>query len=328
MAPRKIALLLALVLSCGIAWGQEPNLKLERTIPLPGVVGRIDHLTADLDSGRVLISALGNGSIEVVDLKRGQRVNEIRGLKEPQDILYLPQQRAFYVATGGDGMVRRYNGRTLSLTASIRLGTDADNLAYDHRTGNLVVGFGSGAIALLPLDLSSNKIEVRLPVHPERFEFTSDGSHLLVNLPDDRSVDLIDTAGLKIVAKWTHLGALGNFPMAVDPDSPRFFVACRAPAELLELNERNGSVMQRIPTVGVADDLFYDPERARIYVIGGGGYVDVVDAPKNGRLRSIEHVSTAPGARTGLFVPAWNELLVAAPHRGVEPARLLVYGLR
>jgi hypothetical protein len=34
---------------------------------------------------------------------------------------------------------------------------------------------------------------------------------------------------------------------------------------------------------------------------------------------------TAPGARTGLFVPALNRLFVAVPHRGLQSAKVLVY---
>lgn len=327
MTRRTLVLSFVLAIFCGLASGQKSTLRLERTIPLPGVEGRIDHLSADVTNHRVFISALGNGTVEVVDLNGGQRIGEIKGLKEPQGVLYVPQHESLYVATGGDGMVRRYNGKALAPAGSISLGDDADNLRFDRKTDKVVVGYGSGAIAFLPLDLSG-KAEVRLPVHPESFQFNSGGNQLLVNLPNDGSIALIDAPQLRVTSKWTHLGARANFPMAVELSSDRFFVACRRPAQLLELNQRSGSVTQRTNTVGDADDLFYDPARGRIYVIGGEGYVDVVEAPKNGKLHSIAHVSTSPGARTGLLVPAWDKLLVAAPHRGDEPARLLVYALR
>lgn len=326
MTRRKLVLSFVVAIFCGLAWGQKPTLRLERSISLPGVEGRIDHLSADVASHRVFISALGNGTVEVVDLNGGQRIGEVKGLKEPQGVLYVPQHESLYVATGGDGMVRRYNGKSLAPAGSVSLGDDADNLRFDAQRNKVVVGYGSGAIALLSLDLSG-KVEVRLPVHPESFQFTSGGAQLLVNLPNDGSIALVDVQRLRVASKWTDLGARANFPMAVDLSSDRFFVACRRPAQLLELNQRSGSVTQRMNTVGDADDLFYDPARGRIYVIGGEGYVDVVEAPKNGKLKSIAHVSTAPGARTGLFVPAWNRLLVAAPHRGNESARLLVYAL-
>lgn len=316
--------LLALVL--GVAWGQKPLPKFERAIPLPGVEGRIDHLAVDPGAGRVFISALGNGTVEVMDVDRGQRIGELKGLKEPQGVLYVPRRDLLYVATGGDGMVRAYNGRTLAPAGSISLGDDADNLRYDLQRNRIVVGYGGGAIASLSTDLS-DKVELRLSVHPESFQFSSDGSHLLVNLPDDRSIALIDVAPLRVASKWTHLGAQANFPMAVDHRGGRFFVACRRPAELLELNERDGSVSQHLKTVGDADDLFFDESRGKIYVVGGEGFVDVVDAPQIGKLKSIGHVPTRAGARTGLLAPAWSKLLVAAPRLGNLPARLLVYAL-
>lgn len=324
--PRRTLVLLFLAIFGSLAWGQKPALRLEQTIPLAGVEGRIDHLSADVGSRRVFISALGNGTVEAIDLNRGRRIGEIKGLREPQGVLYLPKRDSLYVATGGDGMVRLYNAKTLAPAGSISLGDDADNLRFGPEINKIAVGYGSGAIAFLSPDLSG-KVEVRLPVHPESFQFTSGGAQLLVNLPNDGSIALVDASQLRVVSKWTHLGAQANFPMAVDLRSDRFFAACRTPAQLLELNQHSGSVVQRMKTVGDADDLFYDQQRGRVYVIGGEGYVDVVEAPKNGKLHSIAHVSTAPGARTGLFVPAWNQLLVAAPRRGNEPARLLVYTL-
>lgn len=328
MLVRSVACCLISLIAGGLTLAQEPTLQLEESIPLPGVEGRIDHLSADVEGDRVFVAALGNGTVEVVDIGHGQRAGEIKGLKEPQGLFYFARNRTLYVATGGDGMVGAYNGGTLAPAGSIALGDDADNVRFDHQTSTVMVGYGEGAIAFLPLDLrGGEKAEVKLPAHPESFQVSSDGSHLIVNLPHDQSIAWIDLATLKVASKWTHLGAQANFPMAVDLGDKRVFVACRAPAELLELDEATGSVMQRIGTVGDADDLFYDDAAGRVYVIGGEGFVDVAGVAKDGKLTSIGHVQTATGARTGLLVPAWKKLLVAAPRRGADPARLLVYAL-
>lgn len=304
----------------------NPALKLERVIPLPGVEGRIDHLAADINGRRLFVAALGNGTVETVDMARGKSAGTIRGLKEPQGLLYRQQNNTIYVATGGDGVVRAYNGRTYTPAGLIALGDDADNLRYDHRSDSLLVGYGDGAIAFLPWNLQGRpKTEVPLPVHPESFQISSDGSHLIINLPNDQSIAFVGIESKKIESKWTHLGAQSNFPMAVDPERHRFFVACRAPAQLLELRENSPAVAQRISTVGDADDLFWDKARSRLYVIGGEGYVDVIDARPDSRMKSTGHIQTAAGARTGLLVPAWNKLIVAAPHRGTDPAQLLVF---
>jgi len=331
MARCAILLPFVCVAYCGISYTQKaapPNqpLKLERIIPLPGVEGRIDHLTADTNNNRVFIAALGNGTVEVVNPSRGERLGEIKGLKEPQGLLYLGQNDTLYVASGGDGSVRGYNGKTLASVGSMTVGDDADNLRWDHQTNFVMVGYGDGAIAFLPLDLKGKpNAEVALPAHPESFQISLNGSHVFVNLPHDQSIASFKIGSTKVESKWTHLGAQSNFPMAIDRGHGRFFVACRAPAQLLELREDSSSVVERINTVGDADDLFWDDSRNRLFVIGGEGFVDVVDAPPNGQMKSIAHIPTAAGARTGLL--AGNKLLVAAPHRGAEPARLLVFNI-
>lgn len=331
MALRATSLSVLAALLCGISFGQtqsrpETYLKLERVIPLAGVEGRIDHLAVDINGKRLFVAALGNGTVEVVDMARGEGSGTIKGLKEPQGLFYRQYNDTVYVATGGDGMLHAYNGRTLMPTGSIVLGDDADNLRYDHQTESLLAGYGDGAIAFLPWDLQGKpKAIVPLPAHPESFQISSDGSHLIINLPHDQSIAFVRIGSTKIESRWTHLGAESNFPMAVDRQRHRFFVACRAPAQLLELREDSPAVLRRIPTVGDADDLFVDETRNRLYVIGGEGYVDVVNTAPNAQMRSIGRIATAAGARTGLLVPAWNKLIVAAPHRGTEPARLLVF---
>jgi hypothetical protein len=84
---RHFTLLFAL-LSALSASGQDVGaLHLEKEIPLPGVEGRIDHFSADAAGQRLFIAALGNGSIEVVDIRREERTAEIKGLKEPRRLL-------------------------------------------------------------------------------------------------------------------------------------------------------------------------------------------------------------------------------------------------
>jgi len=66
----------------GLSWAQSVQpLRLEKTIDLPDVQGRIDHLSIDVPGERLFISALGNNSLEIIDLKVGKRAQTIRQLK-------------------------------------------------------------------------------------------------------------------------------------------------------------------------------------------------------------------------------------------------------
>src|SRR5258708_14474518 len=92
------------VMTVLLAWaplaGAQANapLKLEQTIPLADVQGRIDHLSLDVAGQRLFVSALGNDTVEVVDLKAGKRAHTISGLKEPQGALYVADKNRLVVA--------------------------------------------------------------------------------------------------------------------------------------------------------------------------------------------------------------------------------------
>jgi hypothetical protein len=55
-------------LSCN---GQKPfgleHLQLEKTIEMPGVGGRIDHMAINLKEQILYVAALGNNTVEVLD---------------------------------------------------------------------------------------------------------------------------------------------------------------------------------------------------------------------------------------------------------------------
>ena len=68
----------------------------------------------------------------------------------------------------------------------------------------------------------------------------------------------------------------------------------------------------------------YDAARRRLYVIGGEGFVDVVE--RNGdTLRRVAQVAVRDGARTGLWIADQNRLYVAVPARGTQLAEVRVF---
>src|SRR5512140_2787669 len=71
----------------------------EAKIPLTGVSGRIDHLAYDTAGHRLFVAALGNNSVEVVDMNTRRRLHSIRGLREPQGVQYLPSLGKLVVAS-------------------------------------------------------------------------------------------------------------------------------------------------------------------------------------------------------------------------------------
>lgn len=127
------------VAGCSPATADKP-LILKQTIALDGVSGRIDHMAADAEGNRLFVAALGNNTVEIIDLHAGKRAGTIQGLKEPQGVLFIPELNRIVVASGGDGTVRFFDGKSLQPVSSIDLGDDADNIRYDPAAKRIYVG--------------------------------------------------------------------------------------------------------------------------------------------------------------------------------------------
>jgi hypothetical protein len=96
----------------------SPPLRLEKTIELPDVQGRIDHLCIDIKRGGLFVAALGNNIVEIIDLNAGRRIKTISKLNEPQGVLYVPEMNRLYVANGNEGTVRSFDAKSHSRQTS------------------------------------------------------------------------------------------------------------------------------------------------------------------------------------------------------------------
>jgi len=319
----------ATLLAVGVmqtAAGQGP-LVLAQSIDLPAVEGRIDHLALDAARHQLFVAALGNNTVEVLDLEKGVRIESLAGFPEPQGIVALPDLNLVAVANGQSGDLRLLDMATRHLRKTIPLSEDADNVRYDEVARRLYVAHGNGAISAI--DAASGRVlgEVRLGGHPESFQLERAGTRIFVNVPNAKHVAVIDRREMKVVAAWPITGAESNYPMALDEEGHRLFVGCRRPARVLVFDTGSGRQVGTFDISGDTDDLFYDAARKRLYISCGDGFLDVFQQQDLGRFTRIAQMSTAAGARTSLFVPEQHRLYLAVPHRGDQKAEIRVYDL-
>jgi hypothetical protein len=291
------------------AQAAEP-LVLERTIPLHAVRGRIDHMAIDLPRKRLIVAELGNDSVDVIDIDAGVPLHRIVGLREPQGVGYAERADAILIANAGDGSVRLFYAKDFSPAGSVSLRDDADNVRIDPRNGLAVIGYGSGGLALIDPAAHAKVADIPLPAHPEAFRIDPTTGRAYVNIPDARQIAVVDLDARRAVATWPTRDVRANFPMALDPSQSLIASVFRSPPVLLLLDSATGAERQRLPTCGDADDVFFDPRRARIYVSCGAGEVAVLEH-RTGEWRWLDPVRTASGARTSLFVPELDRLFVA-----------------
>lgn len=300
-------------------------LKLEKTISLSGVEGRIDHMDIDVRNQVVYIAALGNNTLEAVNLQQGKVIQRIKGLDEPQGVGFIPETNEIFVANGGNGLCYFYNAATFHKVTTIYLSSDADDVRYDASTGKIYVGYGQGGIAVINAATHRQIEDVHLPAHPEGFQIDKKADKLFVNLPDAHAIGVIDLKTMKLIKEWKTGSLYANFPMALDALHHRLFIGYRRPAELAVLDSRTGKAISKMAMAGDADDLYYDETTQRIYVSGGGGYINIFQQQHANTYQEIANISTRHGARTSLLIPSLHLFLLAERASGEKQAQLLVY---
>jgi DNA-binding beta-propeller fold protein YncE len=306
----------------------DARIKQAQTIPLSGVEGRIDHFAFDAAGDRLFVCALGNNSVEVLDLRKGERIHSITGLGAPQGIAYIPKLDRILVANDTGGVCKIYDGKSFQEISDLNLEDDADNVRYDEVTKKIYVGFGSGGLAIINAPDGKQVGSIKLSAHPEAFELEKNGKRIFVNVPNARHVAVIDRDQGKVVATWKTDLAFGNFPMALDETNHRLFVGCRLPSKLVVFNTDSGDIVAKIDISGDPDEIFYDGKRHRIYAICGAGKIDIIEQTDPNTYKALTRVDAADGARTGLFVPERDTLFVAVPHRGSQSAEIRCYQIR
>jgi DNA-binding beta-propeller fold protein YncE len=305
----------------------EPVLHEVARIALPHVTGRLDHLSADLSTGRLFVAAFGNRTVEVVDVRTRQVVRSVGGFQEPQGVLAIPQSNLALVTDGGADHAVLLDTQTFARTAALTVPPDSDNVRFDAHTGLVWIGAGAGRDgALLSVDPHTARIVQRIPLrgHPESFQLDPAGASIYVNVPSAGLVEVADRDKGTVVGDWV-VPTAGNFPMALDAAAARLLVATRHPARLLLFDTASGKVVANVRTGRDADDVFFDTDTRRAYVSTGDGFVHIYQISDPDRLSLVETVHTRAGARTSLFVPAWRLLFVAVPNQGNATAEIRVY---
>jgi len=319
------ALIVAFCLYPTAAHAEEKTLQLKQTIPLPGVEGRIDHLDLDAANERLFVCALGNNTVEVLDLRKGQRIHSITGLGAPQGIAYLPEIDRLFIANDKGGICKIYDAKSYQAIGEINFKDDADNVRYDNSSKRIYVGFGSGGIGIINAADGKQVGSIKLAAHPEAFELEKQAHRIFVNVPNARQVAVVDREKGEVIATWKTGGAFGNFPMALDEANHRLFIGCRIPSKLVVLNTESGNAVAKIDISGDPDDVFYDSKRRRVYAICGAGKIDIIEQTDASTYKAITKIDTADGARTGLFVPALDRFFLAVRATSTEPAAIWVY---
>ena len=317
--------MLSAILTCGEAHGA---LTLGKTILMPKVEGRIDHMAVDVTRQRLFVAALGNNTVEVLDLKAAKAIQSLPGFAEPQGIAYVPELNRLFIANGRDGSCRILDGASFKTISVVQCGEDADNVRYDAQSSRIYIGYGDGALAVLDAKTGAKLADIKLAGHPESFRLESAGPRIFVNVPKADHIAVLDREKAEVIATWPLKDVKSNFPLILDEANHRLFCGCRNPARLLVYDYMAGKLVTTLSISRDTDDLFYDAANKSLYVSCGQGAINVIRQSDADHYSQAKAISTVSGARTSLFVSELKILCLAVPHRGNQLAEVRVYRTR
>ena len=320
---------------------QSKPLRLEASIPMPGVKGDFDHFGVDLKGNRLFLAAEEHKTVEVFDLRTGKHLQSVPGFDAPHQIVFVPQNNTILVTDSGaeggkEGYIRVISGESYKITNSIKVLAAADSAGYDAKTHLMYADTGGteakmDSTVISVIDTTAAKVVGEIKVDSGRVEairFEHDGTRMFANLRTRGQVGVFDQKEHKLLARWDIKDAKENVSMALDEANHRLFVTCRKPAKLIVFDTETGKQVASLPTVERADDMAYNPKTKQIYVSGGDGFIGVYAQKGPDSYEEIARVPSGPVAKISIFIPELERLYVAASAKGENGAKLLIYQVK
>ena len=194
------------------AQGGTP-LKLRTTVALQGVEGRIDHFAFDPAGERLFVCALGNNTVEVIDLRSSASAStRSTGSAHRRESPMFRNSIVLFVANDKGGSLQDLRRKIIA--ASRGTAVSKMMLTMSVMMKRRRKSMSDLAVAALPLLMrrtENRSARLNSAAHPEAFQLEKKGSRIFVNVPNSRHVAVIDREKGEVVARWKTDLAFAKF---------------------------------------------------------------------------------------------------------------------
>jgi hypothetical protein len=293
----------------------DPTLELVQTIELKGRPGKLDHLIVDNKSGRLFLANKVNNTVDIVDLKSGKPVKQLKGQAGAQGLAFAPDLDRLFVGLGTGGYCNIFDGKTYRLQKTVKFMDDADNVRYDPRTHAVYVAHAENALGVIDGETFDLKTDIALPGGAEGFQIAAGSPRLYLNVPSPSQVVVIDTDKNEIINRFPLKQATANFALALDEANKRMFVGCHKKPMMVIMDSETGAEITGVPIAADTDDVWFDAKRKRIYASCGEGSISVIKQLDADRYELAENFATVKDARTSYLDPETGRLYLGVPRQ-------------
>jgi DNA-binding beta-propeller fold protein YncE len=326
------------VLTASLSYAQaQSSVKLIKSVDLAGYTGDFDHFAVDYDRNRLLLAAEDHGTLEIFDLKTSEHLRTVGGFGNPHSILARRGVPTLFITDSEKQMSTIRNADTLAKEKTVTLTPGADTAKYDAASNTLFVVTGGKDVDMKTANLEAvnpdtgdKKALLTFPDnHVEAMAFVDGDPRLFINLTQTNKLAVVDRNTMKVLKVWPVPAAQQNAMVSYDQAQHRLYVVCRQPGMVVVMNSDTGAVVSTQPAPLRADEVQYDAGSHRLYVPGGEGYMGIYDTSDPDHLKLVEKVTTAPGAKTGILLPAMHRLFLAvSPGESKTMAKVLTYEVK
>jgi hypothetical protein len=295
------------------AQAADPSLELINTIVLKGKAGKLDHLALDAKRERLFLANTVNGTLDIVDVKDGKLLKQLRGQTGIQGIAYAADLDRVFVGLGGGGLCNVFTGDDYKLLKTVKFSDDTDNVRYDPASHQTFVAHNEKALGIIDAKTLAVSPDLKLPGSAEGFQIESGRPRLYLNIPSPCQVLVIDTLKKEIVGTYPVKLASNSHPLAIDEANKRIFIGCRTEPMVVVMDSETGKEIMKVDIPKDVDDLYYDAKRKKLYAACGEGFLAVIRQIDADKYEVAEKIPTVKQAKTAFFVPEVSRLYLAVP---------------
>lgn len=333
MKPFALAVLLATAaagVSCSAAASTDVNTVLThvKNIALAGDTSRFDYQSIDPRRRLLFVAHLGDGSIDVIDLRTQRLRAVIPGVSDVHGVLAVPQISRLYASATGTDELAVIDEGTLRVIARVPAGDYPDGIAYAAPERKLYVSDETGGTETV-IDARTNRRLATISLGGEagNSQFDDAANRIYVNVQTAEQLVAIDPRRDRIIARYRLAYCKNNHGLLLNVRARVAYIACDENATLLTFDLRTHKITGK-DSVGEAPDvLAYDGQRRRLYVAAESGVVAVFAVRANGALSKIGRGYLAPNAHSVTVDPATGYAYFPIANAGGKPV-LEVYEFR
>lgn len=292
-------------------------------IEITGARGGFDGLLVDTGADRLLLSHIGNGTLDVLDLRTEKIVKLIKTGLSSGVAMDVARDR-YYVALSREKKLLIISRNELEALGSVSLPGPASVPAAGPKGMNRVFVGEADGTNLWVVDPVAKTVAstVTIPAGPGGMVAEDDTSRIYLNVRGDDTMQLISASdnNSTVGAAWPAAPAKKAFGITMDTRGERRLFVAGINGKLAVLRASDGQRAGSADTVTGVGQIAFDPGKERLYCPGAGGRMTVLDTSNN-RVTPLGDMVTARGARVAAVDPKRNSVWIAYTENGRSYAR-------